>query len=264
MSSFRTGPSVESQNGTAEDFDVLSSVVTNGLYGLNANIKSIHRLLGKLGTSRATADDQHRLGALVEETTDKFKLFGDEIKVLTEWDSSKLQPTQRFTQRNLWKEFQGIVDEFRALQRDVVAKEREIRFQAIVQQEAEQINENTPLMQRQQQQQQQSQILDVVAQDEVDFHASLLQEREVEIQNIEQGISEINAIFKDLGTLVTEQGTQIDAVEENISNLATNTERASKQLTKADQYQRSRRKWSCCVLMVLIVVVLVVTLAVLS
>ena len=38
---------------------------------------------------------------------------------------------------------------------------------------------------------------------------SLIHEREVEIREIETGIHELNEIFRDLGTLVTEQGAMI-------------------------------------------------------
>jgi t-SNARE complex subunit (syntaxin) len=38
------------------------------------------------------------------------------------------------------------------------------------------------------------------------FQESLVQEREHEIREIETGIHELNEIFRDLGTLVIEQG----------------------------------------------------------
>ena len=41
------------------------------------------------------------------------------------------------------------------------------------------------------------------------FQESLIQERETEIREIETGIHELNEIFRDLGTLVVEQGDMI-------------------------------------------------------
>jgi hypothetical protein len=43
------------------------------------------------------------------------------------------------------------------------------------------------------------------------FQESLIQEREDEIREIESGIHELNEIFRDLGTLVVEQGAMIGA-----------------------------------------------------
>lgn len=41
---------------------------------------------------------------------------------------------------------------------------------------------------------------------ELAYQESLIQEREVEIREIETGIHELSEIFRDLGTLVNEQG----------------------------------------------------------
>jgi hypothetical protein len=46
---------------------------------------------------------------------------------------------------------------------------------------------------------------------EVDFQEQLIQEREGEIEQIEQGITELNQIFKDLGQIVGEQQSMIGA-----------------------------------------------------
>jgi len=40
---------------------------------------------------------------------------------------------------------------------------------------------------------------------EVEYNESLIEEREEEIRGIEQGINELNEVFRDLATLVTEQ-----------------------------------------------------------
>jgi hypothetical protein len=44
---------------------------------------------------------------------------------------------------------------------------------------------------------------------EIEYNEALITEREGEIQEIEQGITELNEIFRDLGTLVNEQETGI-------------------------------------------------------
>lgn len=45
-----------------------------------------------------------------------------------------------------------------------------------------------------------------VAPQEVAFQESMIAEREGEIREIESGIHELNEIFRDLGTIVVEQG----------------------------------------------------------
>lgn len=278
---------IEAQMGYQqyEDFNVLSSVVTDGVYDLTSNIKKINRILPNLDSSSPPAK-QRALGALTKECTERFKHLSNAVKQLTEWDSRKLDPTQKFSQQSLTQEFGQILQEFRTLQANVARKEQQLvkQHQEAVEEEIHSPNstrhlqeatEQTPLLLLQEEEEgrhlhqrqsarpeaSQSQMLDLVSQNEVDFHNSLLQEREQEISTIQQGVHEINAIFKDLGTLVVEQGAQVDTIEENVGTLAQNTQNASTELTKADNYQKSRRKWSCILLFILVIIcTLVVTL----
>ena len=48
-----------------------------------------------------------------------------------------------------------------------------------------------------------------VLDNEIEYNESLIAEREGEIREIEQGINELNEIFRDLGTLVTEQQSML-------------------------------------------------------
>ena len=99
---------------------------------------------------------------------------------------------------------------------------------------------------------------------DMQYHLLLTQERDQEIGQIHEGIVEINSIFKDLGELVNQQGGQLDTIENNISQFHGNTENAHRELNKANEYQRSKGKWTCIFLVALIIFTLVVVLAVVS
>ncbi|BGP47778.1 hypothetical protein JCM10450v2_003643 [Rhodotorula kratochvilovae] len=71
----------------------------------------------------------------------------------------------------------------------------------------------------------------------IDFQEWLIQEREGEIEQAEQGITELNQIFKDLGQTVGEQQSMIDNIETHITSFARDTHSASTQLTEAHAYQ---------------------------
>ena len=58
------------------------------------------------------------------------------------------------------------------------------------------------------------------------FQESLIQEREHEIYEIETGIHELNEIFRDLGTLVVEQGGMLGQLSESNNIHACMTHRA--------------------------------------
>lgn len=126
-------------------------------------------------------------------------------------------------------------------------------------------DETTPLIQESQASQQQVQVQreDVNA-TELQYHLMLTEERNREISQVAEGIREVNSIFKDLGALVNQQGEQLDTIEDNILQLHGNTQQASRELTKAHEYQKRRGKWSCILLVALCIFVLVVVLAVLG
>ncbi|ODV79518.1 t-SNARE [Suhomyces tanzawaensis NRRL Y-17324] len=136
--------------------------------------------------------------------------------------------------------------------------------------EAPVATENTPLIEQQQSasqqqiQQQLQQEQEEFGESELQYHVMLTEERNREIDQVAEGIMEVNSIFKDLGALVNQQGEQLDSIEDNILQLHGNTQQAQKELTKAHEYQKSRSKWSCILLVALTIFVLVVVLAVVS
>lgn len=120
---------------------------------------------------------------------------------------------------------------------------------------------------QQQQQQQQQQLSQVQIQEQqqiseasLQYHSDLVQQRDKAITSISQGVQDINKIFKDLDEMVGQQGEQIDSIENNMMNYATNNQLASHELVKADNYQKKKGKWTC-ILLVALVIFLVIFLA---
>lgn len=131
------------------------------------------------------------------------------------------------------------------------------------------LEERVPLMSQQQQQLQQHQLQkqmteDDIQQTELQYHMLLTEERNRQIDEVAQGIREVNSIFKDLGELVSKQGEQLDTVEENIMQMLGHTQQAARELDKAHEYQKRRSKWSCIFLVALCMVVMIIVLAVVS
>lgn len=127
-------------------------------------------------------------------------------------------------------------------------------------------DEATPLLQEraQLQAQRQEQTQSTVSQDELNFHTLVQQERSEEISRIHSAVQEVNAIFHQLGTLVREQGDDVDNIDNNISGLAGNLQRANEQLGKADQSQRKKNRCGIVTLVIIVVIVLCIVLAALS
>lgn len=75
-------------------------------------------------------------------------------------------------------------------------------------------------------------------------------------------MGELNELFRDVATMVSEQGTQLDTIAGNVDTTLVATRGADSELRKADRYQKSARGKACCLLLVLAIVLIIVVLAV--
>ncbi|XP_054580486.1 syntaxin-16 isoform X2 [Eptesicus fuscus] len=66
----------------------------------------------------------------------------------------------------------------------------------------------------------------------LDQNTLMVEEREREIQQIVQSISDLNEIFRDLGAMIIEQGTVLDRIDYNVEQSCIKTEDGLKQLHK--------------------------------
>lgn len=110
-------------------------------------------------------------------------------------------------------------------------------------------------------QQQSQEQLRLASQDEVDFQDSLIVEREAEIRNIEQGVTELNELFRDVAHIVGEQGEVLDTIANNVDNTRMDTQGADRELRSAARYQKNARSKACCLLLILAVILTIIILA---
>jgi len=97
---------------------------------------------------------------------------------------------------------------------------------------------------------------------EIDVHESIIAQREKDIDKIEHDIMDINEMFQDLNTLVVEQGSLIDSIENHIEHAREDVEEGVVELTKASGHQKkagSKLYIIACILIVVMVVVVVLT-----
>lgn len=171
-----------------------------------------------------------------------------------------MQPAQKWTQQKLSTEFKATLDEFQAVQRRALEKQR---ASAVASRTA--LEESTTVVageeQQQLRQQQQEERLRLANQDEVDFQEALIIEREAEIRNIEQSVGELNELFRDVAHIVHEQGGQLDIISENVERVTNETRGANVELRSASRYQKNARNKMCCLLIILAVILAIVVLA---
>ncbi|KAG9474478.1 syntaxin-16 isoform X1 [Eleutherodactylus coqui] len=88
----------------------------------------------------------------------------------------------------------------------------------------------------------------------------IVEEREREIRQIVQSISDLNEIFRELSTMVVEQGTVLDRIDYNVEQSCVKTEEGLKHLQKAEQYQKKNRKMLAILILFVLVIILIVVL----
>lgn len=235
---------------------------------MNANVQGMLRLVDQLGTQKDSAGLRKSLHDLTESTRAMAKRGSEDLKKLSAMQTSlphhkmALQKTSHDLQMSLVA-FQRAQQVSAEKQRTVVQGVKLAVDDSLPHQTPSSFDDQQPKPTLQEQRQ--AQILQAqLSPHELAYQESLIQEREAEIREIETGIHELQEIFRDLGTLVNQQGGMIDNIELNISSVEVDTGAASQQLTTAAIYQRKAGKRAACLMLVLAVVVAVVLLAILS
>lgn len=76
-------------------------------------------------------------------------------------------------------------------------------------------------------------------------NTKMAEHREQEVTKIVKSIVDLNDIFKDLASMVQEQGTVLDRIDYNVEQTQTRVTEGYKQLQMAEMYQRKNRKMYC-------------------
>merc|ERR1712058_77206 len=90
---------------------------------------------------------------------------------------------------------------------------------------------------------------------------SQLQQRERSMRQLESDITDVNTIFKDLATMVHEQGDIVDSIESNIESTSVQVTTGTEQLRQAAVYQnKARRKKIILALIGLVILAILIAI----
>lgn len=87
-------------------------------------------------------------------------------------------------------------------------------------------------------------------------NSQLIAQREREISKLAMGILEISTIFKEMETLVVDQGSMLDRIDYNLTRTVEDLKSSDKELIKAQGYQKRTTKCKIIFLLCLIVLAL--------
>ncbi|CCH59933.1 hypothetical protein TBLA_0C01180 [Henningerozyma blattae CBS 6284] len=83
-----------------------------------------------------------------------------------------------------------------------------------------------------------------------------LEQRDEEITSLAKGVLEVSTIFREMQSLIIDQGTIVDRIDYNLENTVINLKDADKELTEATRYQKRTQKCKLILLLSLCVLAL--------
>lgn len=251
-------------NPTNEDkTQSIISKISISLSDFAQGVESFERLIDQIGTRRDSADLRQNIQRVQLPKLNEFKTKLDHL--LNDLSGLCVPVQHQFKVEKLNKEFQNIMRKFSSLKRTFNERTNSVLVNDTYRQNEEILRslEQTPLLDSNSSQQNQQQLY-TVSQQELDVHTLLTEQRAADISRIHDGVQEVNTVYKQLGALVQQQGSQVDTIENNLGNFKTQAKGASQELRKAEEYQKKKGKWTCFILVVLAIFALIMILMVLG
>ncbi|KIJ62681.1 hypothetical protein HYDPIDRAFT_135890 [Hydnomerulius pinastri MD-312] len=238
----------------------LQSSLSLQVFKINSNVQGILKLVDQLGTGKDSASLRKSLHDLTETTRAMAKRGSEDLKKLASMPVSS--PHHKTSLQKTSHDLQLSLVAFQRAQQVSAERQRTVveGVKIAVEDEQPRLSEPSSSPQQRQAQLLQSQL----SPHELAYQESLIQEREAEIHEIETGIHELSEIFRDLGTLVNQQGGMLDNIESNVYSIAVDTQGAAEELSTASDYQRKAGRRAACLMVILVFVVAVVLIAILS
>ncbi|XP_028406166.1 syntaxin-12-like isoform X2 [Dendronephthya gigantea] len=248
-------------------FQSLSDTISSNIFQINSNVQALERICKQLGNQlkELPYDKLHHIqqgtNKLVSETTLSLKRM---INLQGGTISEKRK--QRLQQERLKDEFESSITKYRNIQKKLAEKSKQVmnsnaavsfRSHKNDQSQESHDDDKTRLLSDEQQSQQQQQLEDSVSLDQ-----SLLEERERMIRQLESDILDVNEIFRDLASIVYDQGEVVDSIEGHVIRAHDDVENANEQLQKASIYRRKARKKKCCLLIILLIVLAIIAVVI--
>ncbi|KAL6931706.1 hypothetical protein ACO0R3_003171 [Hanseniaspora guilliermondii] len=232
-------------------FDKKLSELSHLLFDVNGDVSTLQQFLDTLESGLATGNSINKILAkslnnidMVTEKMKKLKIVLDELLSI---DRSLIDNQRLISRDKIVRDIDFSVKEFKKCQqrlKNFDEKLAEENKSALLQEETETMESNPssasllPGHHRMQMiVERNTQVLS-----ESDYQNNLYAQRNAEIGRIQSNIQDVNRIFKDLSTMVLEQGMMVDTIESNMYSVENNTKMASKELTKALEYQKKKSK----------------------
>lgn len=264
--STHSGPDSATTAETSTSFFQLSDVISTNIQKISQNVASMQKLVNQLGTQQDSESLRSQLhnvqtytNQLAKDTSNHLK----ELSSLPSYGTVSEQKQRRIQMDRLAQHFSDALKTFQDAQRQAVQKERESVMRARAHsglsgnpfEDGSTGGSNLIDLASPSQNQMMTSL-----QMEEEVNLELLREREDAVRKLEADIVDVNHIFKDLATLVHEQGEVIDSIEANVEQTHIHTSEGNQQLAKARKHQAAARRKAWYLLIILVLVIAIIGL----
>lgn len=97
---------------------------------------------------------------------------------------------------------------------------------------------------------------------QIESQSEAISAREKQIEDVAKSILQLAEIFRDMQTLVVDQGTMLDRIDYNIELVRATIEPAFEELKKAEETQKNSKFQYCILALILLIVILLIIVAV--
>eukprot|EP00045_Choanoeca_perplexa_P000588 m.15069 g.15069 ORF g.15069 m.15069 type:complete len:262 (+) comp10411_c0_seq1:187-972(+) len=242
----------QSRDGDSE-YIRLSQQVSNAIFDIRRQVKNLEKIVQVIGTRRESPNTLKQMKALIEDVKDQIRETTNNIKQLGQMDGGSMheKKTRSMEQKKLRRDLEGVAQQFKATYKQAIAKEQATAQRERAESMAGGYDDNTAedqsLLDDDRRQQQ-------MMAAEVDIKTAQIHEREQGVRELESQMVEVNDIFKDLATIVQEQGDQLDTIESHLTTTYDRVDGGVEQLTRASQYQKKARNKAMCLLVIVVIV----------
>ncbi|CAH1101918.1 unnamed protein product [Psylliodes chrysocephalus] len=250
-----------SYHNVEQDFQKLSQTIGTSIQKISQNVSSMQRMVNQIGTHQDSPELRKQLHSIQHYTQQLVKDTNGYIKELSTVPPSMSQSEQRqrkMQKERLQDEFTSTLNMFQQVQRSTASKEKEQVNKAKAQAYGEPHligykSKDQQLIELQDNNTRQLQI-----QEEDDLRA--LEEQEQSIRQLESDINDVNQIFKELGSLVHEQGEIVDSIEANVERTTDFVSQGAMQLREASTLKSKVRRKKLILAAIAAVILLIVIL----
>jgi len=243
-----------------------SQSIASNIQKISQNVSSMQRLL--LSTNTEDPGITTQINSIIHYTGQLAKDTKEDLKALTvsnDISGVGVNKEEKMFKEKLTSDFSSILNQFQQSQRTATNREKE-RVKSLTAPRSDYYNSGmeqdllpgpTSYNNQGTGNYQQSATAQMSA-----VNIQELREREESIRQLESDILDVNQIFKELATMVHEQGDTIDSIEANIESSSFQVHQGTEQISRAAKYQTSARRKKVYLFGILAVVLIVIILIV--